>query len=555
MKSIFKIICIVCIIALSVSSVSFASGEEDATVYVSASGDDSNLGTEVSPFKTLAKAYQKIGDSGTIVVEGSIAYTDLAATKNGTVIINGAADAILTLPSKISLKSNLCIDNVVLSGASTIYANGKKLVIGEGVTSNARMTVFGGVESGTYYGDTDIVLLGGLYQRVYGGSAVPMTGNTNVVFGGNANAGDGNNDQASNISPCLIYGGNSTGDVVGETNITLTGNAVTKMIYGAGAAGGATKTSIYIEGGKAMNVFGGTNGATLNGCSTNVTITGGLVEAIFGGSESRSMTNSHTHVNLLGGDVSRRVYSGCYNGTNSLNMATTHFVNGTTTLIFGKDAKVNSKTGLASTNQKDIGVYGGSRLKSVNANEKSTVIYLDNCYSSKSGTMGAKDLSAMLIGFKNNVSYTVKAGEGGAVTVPDQAGKIRLIPDMGNVAKVASTYYVNEIINATSTTEVTFEKNFKIEGAAATVDNNKLTVTASATLNDLMQNASNPQIYVVVTDAETSRIIAYQKKDASLHTETFEFDIKSGEDYKVKAMLWNDDFKPLASFEEIFIEN
>ncbi len=540
----------------------FTEQKKEKVLYVSDSGNDSAAGTAEAPLKTLKKAYESIADLKEVVVSGTVAYTDVPVSYAGNLTIKGTAGATLTLPSGISIKGDLTLDGVVLSGTSTIYANGNKLTINDTVTSDSRLTVYGATNGTAYTGNTNITLLGGLYTRVYGGGSANVTGNTNVTLGGNANAGDGNDDQASNISPCSVYGGSSTGTVTGETNVTLAGNAVTKMIYGAGAAGGATKTNIYITGGKVMNVFGGTNGATLDGCETNITITGGLAEAIFGGSEEQPMTNSHTHVNLLGGDVSRRVYSGSYNNIYrdglSIVSKTTHAVSGTHTITFGKNAAVATATGLHSENQSDMGVYGGSRLRSANSSEQVTVIYLENSYSAMNGKMGSQDFTAKLLGLKNNVTYTVKATAGGTIAVPNAAGTISLVPDTNYLAQIGSKIYGAEnVAISTGTTDVTFTKNFAIDSLTANVTDTGLKADVGLSATNLT-GKSQPQIIVAIYDVETEEMVTCKQVDTttSMTSQTFDFtcDLVAGKTYYVKAMLWSADVEPLTSAYKIQIQ-
>ena len=286
-------------------------------------------------------------------------------------------------------------------GASTIYANGYKFETSESITSIDRLNVYGGKKSAGNGGDTNVILLGGLYQNIYGGGNGGMiNGNTNVVLGGNANAGDGINDGASNISPCMVYGGGENGTVSGKTNVTLKGNAVAKYLVGAGTGtnGTAKDTNIFIEGGKVMNVYAGSRSVTLpSGTVTHITMTGGLAEALFGGCEGVALTG-HTYINLLGGEVSRRVYTGCYNDAKEgigffeikLTYQSDRYVTGTTTLAISPNAKVNTKTGLSGTNILNVGVFSGSRTANQHDAEQNTIIFLDGCYSAFKNKIGEK---------------------------------------------------------------------------------------------------------------------------------------------------------------------
>ena len=162
--------------------------ESVKTIYVSTTnGNNQSTGeTEATAVKTLATAYSKLNGNGNIVLLDNITYSEAPAAYTGNISIKGKTSEVqLTLPSTVSIKGNLEIDNVKLLTKSTIYANGYKLVIGNNVTSESRLTVYGGKASASVT-STDITLLGGLYERVYGGgNSGAVSGNTNVVFGGN----------------------------------------------------------------------------------------------------------------------------------------------------------------------------------------------------------------------------------------------------------------------------------------------------------------------------------------------------------------------------------
>ncbi len=324
--------------------------------------------------------------------------------KNGCVITGQSQSVKLTLPQVVNLKGDLTIKNVTLYGSSTvIYANGYKLTIDSDVVSssrNDRLTVYGGSDSSypTSIENTDITLLGGYYKNVYGGSkTLAVSGDTNVVFGGNANIGDTNDDSSANISPCTVYGGGYNSAVSGTANVTIKDNAVAKFVSGVGTgANGAKveKVNIRIYGGKIMNVFGGSLNADVNNLTAYITMNGGLCEAIFGGCQGKNMSGT-VFINLLGGDVSRRVYTGCYNdcdvGLFNDTWKTACKVTGATTLSIGPDVKLCTKTGLSSDNDADMGVYCGSRYGSKMAGEKNILVFLDGCYDKMISYIGPSD--------------------------------------------------------------------------------------------------------------------------------------------------------------------
>ena len=328
------------------------------TVYVSDAGLAENTGESASSPITLAKAYQNIDDTKEIILAGNTTYTEAPAHIKNLTIKAENASTVLTLASDVSLKGDTTFSNLTINGAKTVYANGYALTVDETVTSTDKLTVFGGANGKAVSGDTNVTLLGGLYNNIYGGgNSGVVNGSTNVTVGGNVNPGNTNNDQGY----CMVYGGGANAAVKGKTNVTLADNAVVKYVFGAGtgANGTAVDTNINITGGKVMNVCGGSKetATVLTNCDTHITMTGGLAESLFGGSQYSNLTGN-TYVNILGGEVSRRVYTGCYNavdfGLSGLSVqatwASSYHVIGTTTLTLAPGVKLNTKTDLSSDN-------------------------------------------------------------------------------------------------------------------------------------------------------------------------------------------------------------
>ncbi len=532
------------------------------TAYVASSGSDSNDGTSEKPFATLSKAYTMLNKGGKIVVKDTAVYQ--GASK--PVLIEGeGTSANITLPTEISLQSDLRLTNITLSGASTIYANGHNFIAESSVSSTDRISVYGGCKSTDLVGDTYLTLLGGKYNNIYGGGyAGKVSGNTNIILGGNANAGEGiDDDNTSTLSPCMVYGGGENGSVGGKTNITLKGNAVAKYIVGAGTGtnGTASDTNITIEGGKVMNVYAGSRNTVLPaGTQTHVTITGGTAEAIFGGCESVSLTG-HTFVNLLGGQVTRRVFSGCYNnvsfGMSGLSIAATwsssNHVTGTTNLVIGPNVKLNTKDGLSSDNSINVGVFSGSRMESQNDDEQNSLIFIDDSYSTHSKYIGEKStyivvsLSKYLKSFED---YTIKSSGKGTLTPTTTAGKLYAQP-------VSNAYVVScggketgegYVTVATGTSEVNFlEKNFYINSVTA----NPVTESGvSGSANIFASNREGkkePRAIVALYDGTEliSTNSQYVTSSNNNHTFTINTKLEKGKTYTIKAMIWDKDHNPL----------
>lgn len=540
------------------------------TFYVSSSGNNSNSGTtSSSPLQSLSASYSKMGTDTEIVLLDATTLT-LPGSYNGNLTIKGnSSNIVLTLPSEVSLTGNLKLDNLSLANASTIYANGYNLEIGSSTTSSSRLTVYGGKKSAELIGDTNVILLGGQYQNVYGGgNGGKVNGNTNVVFGGNCNPNDSISDADSNCAKTYIYGGSNNAAVIGKTNVTLQNNAIIYMIYGAGAGtnGKVTDTNIYINGGKAMCAYGGgASDSSLTNCNTHITMAGGLVEQLFGGSYSASMTGT-THVILKGGNVSRRVYSGCYNdmdiGLSGFSIKATwkssHHVSGTTTLMIYPGISLNTKKELSSDNSVNVGTFAGSRIEKQPADEINNIIYLDNSYSSHKNYIGEKSskyiipLSPWLKSFAN---YTVQCGTGGDVYGTSTGGNVYIAPDEGNCGVLNGGYYLNENAPVSSSASITFEKNFNISSVTATASDTGVSGTITYTARNAGEE-NNPKLINAVYDDTGKYInccITNTSPGDSSKTYNIDFIPESGKTYTVKTMLISDELKTLTAMNSVKI--
>lgn len=495
------------------------------------------------------------GSVQAVTLSADTAYSSIASSYSGNIEIKGTAGSEkLTLPSEISLSGNLSIDKVVLSGTSTIYANGYTLEIGSSATSDSRLTVYGGKKNSALTGDTNLILLGGLYNTVYGGGyAGAVNGNTNVILGGNANAGDSIDDSSSSISPCYVYGGGNNATVTGKTNVTLKGNAVTKYLVGAGTGtnGTAVDTNINIDGGKVMNVYAGSRSVALTNCNTHITMTGGMAEALFGGCEAVSMTGN-TYITVKGGEVTRRIYTGCYNNAESkliwLTWASTNnHVTGTTTLALYPDAKLATGSGLSGTNGVNKGVFSGSRIQSAPSDEKNTIIYLDGSYSALSGRIGEKG-TLHKNDFKSFQNYVVKVGANGTVYGTGTAGSVRIVPDEGYYGLVGgSGVYINTNATVSGTSEITFKQNFAVNSVVATAGDGVVNVDVGfASAN--VTGEKNPRLYVAVWD-ESGNWFGGDFVDTSSDMTSKSFALsgstQSGKTYSATAYIWDENLKPL----------
>lgn len=455
--------------ALGVTTVFAADGK---TVYVSSTGSDENDGSEVSPFATLQKAWTN-SDTGhlTIVIVdnvvldvSTVAFTFGSENKASSTTIKGAtASSVLDLSAKTRMGlygggSKFTFDNITLKFDQTLsgsvptakfYANGRHVVITETVTfaDNAPINIFAG-GNGVEVASTRLEVYGGYYYYIYGGGEnYPVTGDVNLTIGGNINAGENIDDQSSNVAQARIYGGGYKGAVGGDVNINYGGNAIARVLTGTGRDGGEVggKININMTSGK-VSTISATKTVHDKDADVHISMTGGLCEAIFGGGESCSITGNT--VVYVGGtaDVSRRIHGGCYNENTS---SGTSRVIGSATVIIDTGCALASGTGLSFMNSFYKGINAGSRLSTDPADEFSTLVFLNDTYSTYSSKMSSS--------FKQD--YVVKVGKGGTVdSAMNGTAELVMFPDEGKAAAIGTQRFASGQSYALSaaTTDITF---------------------------------------------------------------------------------------------------
>ena len=436
---------------------------DSLTLYVSEAG--TGHGFDKDHPSNLAKVYAMLGslDSVTVILTENVTYVNPSKLYSEKLTIKGLSGTeILTLPEAVTLNGKLTIDNLTLSGSSTIYACGNELEIKDKVTTENNLTVYGGNNSKELNGNTSIKLYGGSYQNIYGGGyKCKVIGNTNVIVGGNATALRPTTD----LSYQCVYGGSASAAVTGKTNVTLEGNAKVDYLVGAGTgtAGTVTETNINIAGGEVMNVYAGSRSVALTDCNTHINMTGGKVEALFGGCESKSMTGN-TYISVKGGEVTRRIYGGCYNNW-EFTWKSSNYVSGTTNILLYPNEE------LITGNDSNKGIFGGSRRESAAEDEINTIFFMDGSYSN----LKNKVVSSGLI-FKSFHNYMVNSAAGGSV-VSDTAGIVKVsLPQGKSALSGGKRYFDGQKIALTSggVTEITYDG---ITSASATENTSGVNTT------------------------------------------------------------------------------
>ena len=357
-------------VALGMVTAKAETQEKSAVVYVSANGNDQNAGTQDAPYQTFSKALENVKENGTVNVIGTV------------------KDGVKT----VDLTEDITFENITLAFESDawLFANGHKLVVEETVTMPNAITVYGGSWWGIPVESTNVTLLGGNYNRIYGGTfGGTVKGDTYLRVGGNVNS---TINAMSHSGEMYIFGGNKDGKILGSTNFTFEGNAKANYVYGGSENNGVTigqGSNLTLTGGSAMSVYGGSWGAD-SGSGANVTITGGTFEQVFGGNYNQPMTGD-VDLRVLGGTISRRIYAGCYNDTEGLFTITfksNYCVSGDVRLTLSGNA--NLTYGYSSA---DKGVYARSRYNQ--DVENAELIFADetayNNYTNGSLKLAAQD--------------------------------------------------------------------------------------------------------------------------------------------------------------------
>ena len=291
---------------------------------------------------------------------------------------------------------SVTFDNITLDFDDNdyLFANGHSLTIEENVVLNGVIRLYGGgVKDSVISGNTNIKVLSGTYEGIYGGSNNgTINGSTNVYVGGNVNK----TININHVEKYFVYGGGVGGIINGDTNVVFTDNAKAEVVVGGhngwsnGEIGG--NTNVLISGGEMMGVYGGNyfsynwdhfdKNKTTQIKSANVTVTGGEIQQVFGANANAYFVGD-VNINLLGGKISRRVYGGCYNNL-GWGYTSSCYVNGNISLRISGNANIS-----LDYDDLDRGIFGVSRYKLKYSEEVSKIIFVDelgyNKYYSKIG--------------------------------------------------------------------------------------------------------------------------------------------------------------------------
>lgn len=287
-----------------------------------------------------------------------------------------------------------------------MFANGNSVTMGEGVTMNRPITIYGGTDGGTFKGNTNLVLLSGDYLEAYGGNREGrIEGNSYLYVGGNVNSDIDWTDDSEVVRSLYGGGSNYANIVTGNTSLVVEGNA--KAHY---AFGGSADTSSKIGGYSSLTFGGNATVKWLFGASDGsntysdalLMMTGGKCEMAFGGSWRANLGSdadpSHVYLRMFGGEVTRSIYGGCFNRCDeTANYGTEKFyVVGDISLMLGKDMNISfSHSNMAD----DLGVFARTRHSTLSNKETGSVIYMgEAAKTAQQGKLGKYAASANVMG-------------------------------------------------------------------------------------------------------------------------------------------------------------
>ena len=367
-----KIIKILSIFAVAFAALGFnqttsstVNAEESVgMIYVSTNGLDTNVGTKTAPFQTMDKALAEVADGGTIVIQNSASLRGWPKYNKAYSITGGTLEMLWSSDIVIDDSVTFYDVNLSVNSAVNVYANGNEVTIGEDVvwTGSPAIQLHGGGMSGTTVSSTDLTVLSGTYNGIFGGSKCgTVLGDTNLFVGGTVNA---DIDETNHKLSIYVFGGGNEDTIHGNTNVTFGGNAKVVYLYGGSnkaqnESQGDPKigghTNLNIVGGKGMSAYGG-NRLFDCGLGANFTMSGGTFEQVFGANERAAMSGD-VDMRLTGGTITRRVYAGCYNDYGVFSgWESTHSVSGKLNLELGGDVNISF-----TSSEMDKGIYARSR--------------------------------------------------------------------------------------------------------------------------------------------------------------------------------------------------
>ncbi|MBC8015816.1 MAG: hypothetical protein H7X79_08740, partial [Sporomusaceae bacterium] len=272
-----------------------------------------------------------------------------------------------------------------------IFANGNAIILTAGTTANYTCVYLDNDRDGQI--DAGVDLIQTISGPVGSGDLTGYNLQSYVIYGGNestALAGDTKITMLGGKASKILGGGKLAAATVVSTNVTVNGGTV-GVVHGGGSYGSATgSTSVTVNGGTiSFSLVGGAEYGAVNG-STNITVNSGTIQGLYGGGWYSASTVHSTNVTVNGGAISFSLFGGGSNG--SVNDSTNITVNGGT--IGGLNgggwhalATVTGSTSITVNGGTIGGLYGGGGTPTEAPTVGSTSIIVD-------GGMVAGDIDA-----------------------------------------------------------------------------------------------------------------------------------------------------------------
>ena len=486
------------------SNVNVREGIVSDYVYISDSGDDANDGMSANnPIKSLLRASEILDENQSLCVVGTYSIDGTLQKFDRNLKIMGLnSESYLNIGERLLINCGLEIDKIKISGEPKIFANGYTLIIGQGATSDSRMEVYGGSDESDLTGNTDIRLYGGQYSHIYGGGYYKKVyGKTNITIGGRCNPNDEIDDSRPDVSKCYVFGGSNCSDVIGGGSaVVLEGGATVRAIYGGSQYGSCTKSDICIKGGRAAAVYGGSRTRKV-WSDSKITIQGGIVESIFGASERNDFVGN-TVVILEGGQVTRRVYTGCYNDLN-------------------------------------VGVFSGSRMNKQKSTEKNLIVFKDGCYDAQRSSIGDKSHKYYEFESFDNIEL-ICSGDGDAVL--DKDGNVNFRTKNDTYPLVNSKESESICNLADGSYRVDFVSDFRVKNVSVNIGE---TVRADVqSIGSVKSYGDNCIIYLALFENERLAAVKDMKLIDFNGNAEFDIELKKENKYQIKILAFDENQKP-----------
>lgn len=270
------------------------------------------------------KSIYEASVSAAVVIDKDVTVKsgDSLGTKGTTTIYKDCVIDFKSIETATDVQLVGCVifDNVTVNGVENVnlYANGYEFKVCENVSfdENKKLRRLYGGRNNEQTTTTNLTLLGGKYEYIYTGTnKSKVMGDTHITIGGNAIVD-------------RVLGGGYQGQVLGNTYVTIQGNTEITEAYGGGYQNATVEGNCYVSflGGNVKNLYGGGRQADVNGntyvvvggnanAGINVADHDNLTNLIYGGGDGSANTaivKGNTYVTVQDSARAHVVYGGGY---------------------------------------------------------------------------------------------------------------------------------------------------------------------------------------------------------------------------------------------------